>query len=358
MYSPHAATSITDASSLSMAELKDAGTLIRLAYQSLKSLGINAEKVLEDADLDIDQLYNSKLRTPHWGQQVFWQAAETVSDDPLIGLKIGKRMPLFKSVVLEHLFISAQNYGEGLTRVLNYQRLISDAIDLTLHDDAGSDEVWLTFKYPNNDLRHLIDCSAMVLVQVMRTSSDGALLAKKIDICHDGADYREEYERLLGCPINFGTDENRIYFEKSALAARSLHNHPELLDFHTRCAEAQLEDLKRRDLINDVRHQIGAMLETGDLTSETIARALSMDAHDMVSRLREAGTSFSEILNDYRHHLSRKLLLATDEPISEIVYLTGFSEPSTFYRAFKRWEGVTPVEFRKRYAKAEEGPDQ
>jgi AraC-like DNA-binding protein len=59
-----------------------------------------------------------------------------------------------------------------------------------------------------------------------------------------------------------------------------------------------------------------------------------------------AGTSLQRIINQYRKSLSRQLLSQTDETIAEIVYLTGFSEPSTFYRAFKRWEGMTPIEFR------------
>jgi AraC-like DNA-binding protein len=53
------------------------------------------------------------------------------------------------------------------------------------------------------------------------------------------------------------------------------------------------------------------------------------------------------VLADFRYRLARQLLATTDESIDEIVYLTGFSEPSTFYRAFKRWSGMTPIEYRK-----------
>ena len=78
----------------------------------------------------------------------------------------------------------------------------------------------------------------------------------------------------------------------------------------------------------------------GEMTTE--------QAIGVVDQLAEAGTSFSQVLNDYRHQLAKRLLAKTDESIAEIVYLTGFSEPSTFYRAFKRWEGLTPVEYRRR----------
>jgi AraC-like DNA-binding protein len=70
------------------------------------------------------------------------------------------------------------------------------------------------------------------------------------------------------------------------------------------------------------------------------------------SQLAEANTSFNQILADYRSRLARRLLARTAEPIEQIVYLTGFSEPSTFYRAFKRWTNETPVEYRKRKQQA------
>ncbi len=64
--------------------------------------------------------------------------------------------------------------------------------------------------------------------------------------------------------------------------------------------------------------------------------------------LTRAGTSFSDLLSEFRYAVARRLLRTTDEPIENIVYLTGFSEPSTFYRAFKRWSGMTPVQYRER----------
>jgi AraC-like DNA-binding protein len=62
--------------------------------------------------------------------------------------------------------------------------------------------------------------------------------------------------------------------------------------------------------------------------------------------LQSAGTSFQNEINNYRRALAKRLLANSETSISEVVYLTGFSEPSTFYRAFKRWEGLTPIEYR------------
>jgi len=60
------------------------------------------------------------------------------------------------------------------------------------------------------------------------------------------------------------------------------------------------------------------------------------------------------VVSQFRYRLSCRLLAATDESIDEIVYLTGFSEPSTFYRAFKRWSGMTPIEYRRQSAEEDQ----
>ena len=80
---------------------------------------------------------------------------------------------------------------------------------------------------------------------------------------------------------------------------------------------------------------------------EKISQQLDISPRQLRHQLNLAGTSLQRIINQYRKSLSKQLLSQTDETIAEIVYLTGFSEPSTFYRAFKRWEGITPIEYRQ-----------
>jgi AraC-like DNA-binding protein len=79
-----------------------------------------------------------------------------------------------------------------------------------------------------------------------------------------------------------------------------------------------------------------------------VAAQLNLPVRRLRTQLAEADTSFQQILSDFRCRLAKRLLAQTSESIERIVYLTGFSEPSTFYRAFRRWTGETPVEYRRR----------
>jgi len=329
-----------------MSELKDAGTLIRLAYQGLLTMGVDADAVLVRSGLKPEQLYDSQLRTSHAAQMLFWKAAEELSLDTDIGLHLGEHMPLFKGQILEYLFFSSANFGEGLKRMLNYQRLISDAIQATVVD--ATPQAYITFDFPAMPLRHLIECMTSVWIKFLKFVGEDRFKPVRIDFRHSISSNTHDYLRVYGCEVMANQSENRIYFPHETLSYRSLHTQPELFLVHEQIASQQLASIKRQDLINDVQQHVASLLESGEVSLETVAKRLSINPRNLRSQLAEAGTSFSQVLNDYRHFLAKRLLAKTNESIAEIVYLTGFSEPSTFYRAFKRWEGLTPVEYRRR----------
>ena len=120
-----------------MSQLTDASVVLRLGYQAIRRAGLPTEEILSKAGVALGQV-DQNARTPLNAQFAFWVAAEEVSNDPDIGLHLGEHLPLYRGQVIEHLFISSENFGEGLKRALAYQRLISDAFHAKLIiDDDG-----------------------------------------------------------------------------------------------------------------------------------------------------------------------------------------------------------------------------
>ena len=119
-----------------MSQLTDASVVLRLGYQAIRRAGLPTEEILTKAGVALNQI-DQNARTPLGAQYAFWVAAEEVSKDPDIGLHLGEHLPLYRGQVIEHLFISSENFGEGLKRALAYQRLISDALHakLVIEDD-------------------------------------------------------------------------------------------------------------------------------------------------------------------------------------------------------------------------------
>jgi AraC-like DNA-binding protein len=329
-----------------MAALTDSGTLVRMAYQGLLNLNVDADEVLRRCGMDPAQLYKPNLRTHFSAQPLFWEAAVELSGDPCIGLHLGEKMPVYKGQILEYLLLSSTTFGDGLRRVLSYQRLISDA----MHGEVTeSTTPFLTNYFSEHQYLtpHLAEAMVVSLIRFLQSVSDDKFKPTRICFTHNAKTNHEEYQRIFQCPVEFNTQQFRLYFDPQILGYRSPYAEPELLSMHVQSADQHMEQLEKRDLIIEVRSQVGALLESGDITLVRISQELSISPRQLRHQLTLAGTSLQRIITQHRKSLSRRLLSQTDESIAEIVYLTGFSEPSTFYRAFKRWEGMTPIEYRQ-----------
>ena len=328
-----------------MSELKDAGFLIRLAYQGMENMGINAADVLNRVGMSYQQIQKKDLRTPHSAQKMFWDAIGEVANDPDIGLHLGEHLPVFRGQVIEYLFLSSPTFGEGLQRALAYQRLISDAVHATLHVEG--DRAILSNPGISSSIHHLIVCVVLGVLKFFDHITEGAFKPERVELDFPEPVNRAEYERVFGCELAFGKPENRICFPAEVLNTPSPHAEPELLKLHEQLASEYVAKLEKQDFVGQVNRIIGELLESGNANLETVAERLDIKPRALRTKLSDVDTNFNQLLADYRCNLAKKLLAKTDESIDEIVYLTGFSEPSTFYRAFKRWTDVTPIEYRK-----------
>lgn len=330
-----------------MTELRDSGVMIQLAYQAMLKMNLDVQQILSRLGVTAELLEDRHARTPHEAQVLFWQVMEEVSQDADIGLHLAEHMPVYKGQVLQYLFLSSPTFGDGLKRALSYQRLLSDASHASIVEEG--DEVYIQVDSTSQlvgGLRHLAESMAVGLIRFFQYVTDGAFQPSKIHFSHAAPAQTGEHQRILACPCLFEQSEQRIYFDPKLLALPSSHAEPELLKLHEKLASEHVAKLERQDIVNRVYKVLGEVLETGQVSLEDVATRLGMKARTLRTRLSEAGTNFNQLLADYRCNLAKRLLAHTNESIDEIVYLTGFSEPSTFYRAFKRWTEQTPVEYR------------
>lgn len=330
-----------------MAELRDSGIMIQLAYQAMLRMGLDVEAVCQRLGITPELLEDRHVRTPHDAQVIFWNVLEEVSGDSDIGLHLGEHMPVYKGQVLQYLFLSSPTFGDGLTRVLNYQRLLSDASQASVGMDGSDSYIRVdTASNTVSSLRHLSECMALGLIRFFQYVTDGAFQPSRISFSHQAPESDGEHVRVYQCPVSFDQQEVRIYFDTALMALPSSHAEPELLQLHEKLASEHVAKLERQDVVSKVYKVFGEVLETGQVNLDDVAARLDIKPRTLRTRLTEAGTNFNQLLADYRCNLAKRLLSGTDESIDEIVYLTGFSEPSTFYRAFKRWTNQTPVEYR------------
>jgi AraC-like DNA-binding protein len=124
-------------------------------------------------------------------------------------------------------------------------------------------------------------------------------------------------------------------------------SNPKLADLNDQVMIEYLAELDQDNLAQRVKATILDQLPSGNVTDESVSRDLYMSARKLQRQLESAGTTFYTLLNETRVDLAKKFLRDQGTSMTEIAYLLGFSENSAFSRAFKRWMGVSPSQYRK-----------
>jgi AraC-like DNA-binding protein len=142
---------------------------------------------------------------------------------------------------------------------------------------------------------------------------------------------------------------NALVFDRSMLEREMKTASIHLSAILQKVGDEQLSKLPKAEL--DLPAQIRRLLDEGfntghDRTMADAAKLLGMSQRTLQRRLRESGHSFQELREQTRQELACGWLRQPQMAIGEVAYLLGFSEPSAFHRAFKRWTGKTPAQFR------------
>ncbi|WP_271412291.1 AraC family transcriptional regulator [Pseudomonas sp. Q1-7] len=327
-----------------MRDLTDDVALLRPVIDALRASGTDPDKVLERVGLPPGGLPAGRF--PHAAQTQFWKAAADACGEEHVGLHLASHLPAFHGLLLEYLFLSSGTFGEGLRHALRYVRLLSDTLSARL--EVEDDRAVLSLGQNAGSNRHFPEMLAGAVIRLFHALTEGQFKPHEVQLMHTEGAPAERYRAVYGCPATLGADRYALIFAADVLDRPSRHAAPDLLRMHESLARRQLAEVERLDLVHQVRELIGELLVNGGATLEQVAARLNMPARRLRERLTLAGVRFNDLVTDYRCRLAKELLLKTDERIEVIVERTGFSEPSTFYRAFKRWVGETPVEFRRR----------
>ncbi len=157
-----------------------------------------------------------------------------------------------------------------------------------------------------------------------------------------------EHRRIFGAPVYFSQPYNALVAPREILAMRvNGADCGDLAQLHSLAAARAAESAPGDDLLAGVRQHILRGLRAGGVSIEKVAATMDLSERTLQRRLGECGATFNELVERMRFELSQRYLRQDHLSLTEIGYLLGYSELSAFSRAFRRWAGVSPIEFRK-----------
>ena len=321
-----------------------AGSVSTLLVRPVIAALPSAEQFWRATDLTPELVADSDARLTPAQFCVAW--AELVRQtDRTIALAIAAATRPGAFGIVEYVCRSAPTVGEALRQWVRYLNVLEDAVEVALEidDDHAYVRVTRESEAPAPGAHEL--CFALVAKQAKELATVPFRLSR-IDFAHKGPD-AAPYRAHFDAPVTFGAPVTQLVLPRGVLATTLASSDPNLLSILTRAADEMARQRPTdASTTSHVARVLREVLRADEGHVEVVAKRLGLTTRSLQRRLKDENTSFAAVREDVRRQLSRRYL---DEGLSiaEISFLLGFSEPSAFFRAFKRWTGLTPVEARR-----------
>lgn len=248
---------------------------------------------------------------------------------------------------------SSGSMVHSIEQLNRYTRLMSelDAIEGADRFEVSieNDKVWLIDNLSQpNETPMAIEASFSRFISEFRRSFPEQTFAIELEVTYAPPPYVDAYAELLQIPVRFNGARNALRIDRFWLETDFDPDNEYIFAIFTDHADTLLAELDTTDTARaKVEARILPELHTGTISMDKIARDLGMSRQTLYRRLQEEGLTFAEVHDDLRSRMARDYLSARKVSVNETAYLLGFSEASSFVRAFKRWTGQSPKAFRE-----------
>ena len=182
---------------------------------------------------------------------------------------------------------------------------------------------------------------------------EGELELDEVHFVHAAPPDITTHKRIFKCPILFGQNENGIIFNTKYLEYPIIASNLELLELledHAKTLQNKI--YHTNTFTSHVKNAIIELLPLGKTDIDSVAKKLAMSKRNLQYKLKNEAISYQELLDQMRNNQAKYFLKQIELSIVEVAFLVGYSEQSTFNRAFKKWTGMTPGEYRQKMASA------
>lgn len=313
----------------------------------LRLRNIDAERFLERYEVDEALIENFQARLPveRFNQMLY--EAETLTGDADIGLHVGEQIKPNQYGVLGLSIMNCKTLEEAVQRHTRYENLVCN-VAMSCYQIKG-DQVELTWDTCAPEAtRHIAEENVASWITFARWISGTDLSPSLIQFQHAKPASVVEHERIFRCLLKFSGDRVRVVFPASYLKLSLRQYDPAMLAMLDKYAERLLLQLNSSDrFVDQVTAAISAHLQSGEVSLGHIAVSLELSERQLQRKLKEEGLTYQGVLDETRKTLALKQIEDDIVDLSEITFLLGFSDQSAFQRAFKKWTGLTPGQYRK-----------
>lgn len=328
------------------------GVISQIArYLSQWEVDIN--QLLPESGIAPEALKSPDVRVPVENYILLEEKAAEKIGDPCFGLHMGQYAEAGNWSILGYMMLNCSSIIEAFHKAARYSVIIGNLIRGEMCMDSG--RIIIQLSEPSDAPRiseHCYEGFLSSLIKIARNLTGAEVSPLEVGLKSFKIEFLEEYQRVFGKAVIFTDKGNYMIFDKKTADLPALLPNRKLVEYFENYAmEFLAENEASKSFTNKTKKLILSFMDSEDLSVNKAAKALNISGRTLQAYLKKEGTEFRILLRETREQLARKYL-SENYSVDDITYLLGFSDASAFRKAFKKWVGMTPGEYRDNHISA------
>lgn len=325
-------------------------TWTRALKQTLDQSGVDGSALLLQAGLSEQALADPNARFPLENTTRLWRLAVAATGNAALGLDVSRNINQTTFHALGYSVLASPTLAACFERLLRYFRIVSDAGDLGFSCENGicrfSIEPITGESKPADEA---VDAMLAVIYRTCIILTARQFKALRVTLRRPAPDAAAlaVFEQVFKAPLEFSAEQTAIWMSADCVQEPLPAGNAELAQHNDAILTQYLAHFEKQNVGNRVHAVLVEQLPNGVPTQDSVAAHLHMSTRNLQRKLQAEGSSFKDILNTTREKLARAYVADSRYSISEVAYLLGFADTSSFTRAFRRWAGVAPRQYRQ-----------
>ena len=327
----------------------------RLIWEGLRTYGVDADALFAEVGLDPSALTDPNARYPVPSMGRLWNLAVERSGDPCFGLTAAAQWHATTWHGLGYAWLASSSLEEALRRVTRYGAVLSTAADFRMITNETGVRLTLSAKRgtATSAADVVIDAALANVVYMCRATFGPDFSPSRVEFVHGGDGCRQRRREFFKAPVVYRGRENALDIAADVATKPLATANAELAHANEKVIADYLAQLGPGTAVARVQAKLIDGLSSGNITAQRVADSLFLSQRTLQRQLAREGTSFTAVLEETRRDLAERFIRDQSLTLIEITFLLGFSEISSFSRAFKRWTGLAPTDFRSQCSSSE-----
>lgn len=320
---------------------------LTILWKTIESYGIDPEPLFAAENIKVQLPIDPSMRIPYENIDRIRSKAARMSGDEAFGIKAASVYSPSQLGALGYAWQVSLTLRKACARLQRFIRVLNNQAEVIVDDSEDCMVVTIRLDLPSDSLTARDDSALATITRMCRLVYGDNFRLQAVNFKHAEPQDHKPYFEYFACPLNFDQADNQLLIPKPIADEVLVGANSELALLNDKVVTRRLALMDRNDIVARVQSALMEQLPLGNVSDDSVASALHMSVRTMHRKLFEVDQNFRTILVEVRRELAEHYILDNSLTLTEISLLLGFSEPSSFSRAYKSWTGSAPSEMRQ-----------